>query len=180
MIAAAYDIDTRLMLGVREGDSTAFEPLVKRNYGRVMRLARRMGAEPEDAAQETFLRVYQARERYEPRRRFDAYLMRIATNHCISSKRRRRPHLTEKGDVQPVSFEQPVASLLDHELRTRVRSAVRRLPARQREAIELRRFEGLSQDEVARRLGLTVPATKSLLHRARQGLKTMLETFEAS
>jgi len=179
VIAAAYDLDTRLMLGVRDGDTAAFEPLLQRNYGRVMKLARRMGAEPEDAAQETFLRVYQARDRYEPRRRFNAYLMRIAANHCISSQRRRRPHLTERGEVDPITLEQPVASLLDRELKDRVRAAVDRLPARQRAAVRLRRFEGLSQEQVAERLGLSVAAAKSLLHRARQGLKDMLETFEA-
>ena len=179
MIAAAYDLDTRLMIGVREGDLDAFEPLFERNIKRVMRIARRMGAEPEDAAQETFLRVYQARERYQPRRPFEAYLTRIATNHCISSGRRRRPHLTERGEVNPITLDQPVAPLIDEELKVRVRSAVRRLPARQREAVELRRFEGLSQEEVARRLGLSVSAVKSLLHRARQGLKAMLEPLAA-
>lgn len=174
---ACKDLDTELMVGLRDGDSDAFRPLLERNYKRVVGLARRYGAEAaEDVAQETFMRVYQARERYRPERPFSSYLFRIATNHCVSRSRRRRPHLTEQGRVDPQvdDAEQPIETLVRQELKARVRSAVRRLPRRQQEAIQLRRFEGLSLQEVAERLSMSIPATKSLLHRARCSLKDML------
>ena len=74
---------------------------------------------------------------------------------------------------------QPIHGLLRDEMRERVRAAVDRLPERQRMAILLQRFEGQSYEQVADGLGLTVPATKSLLHRARSSLKTMLQDLAA-
>jgi len=180
------DEDVRLMLRLQQGDRAALGLLLQRNASRVLALAYRyLGdrAAAEDVVQETFLKVYQARERYRPDAAFHAYLLRIATNVCLSQLRRRRGvSLDAAGDDDegrrndPADPGAPVpgAALADGEVAERVRAAVLQLPDRQRLAILLNKFEGLDYQQVADQLGLTTQATKSLLHRARMALKDAL------
>lgn len=181
------DEDVQLMLRLQAGEGAALGELLRRNAGRVLGLAfRYLGdrAQAEDVVQETFLKLYQARERYRPDAPFGAYLLRIATNVCLSQLRRKRMHSlegegdddrgTEPADPQVVA---PGQALDDREVAARVRDAVQQLPERQRLAILLNKFEGLDYSQVAEHLGLTVPATKSLLHRARMALKDVLEGY---
>ena len=182
------DPDVQLMLLLQAGDGAALGELLRRNAARVLGLAfRYLGdrAAAEDVVQETFLKLYQARERYRPDAPFGAYLTRIATNVCLSQLRRKRAHSLdaddgdgERGrgaDLPDPSVVAPGQALADDELVRRVRDAVQQLPDRQRMAILLNKFEGLDYQQVADHLGLTVPATKSLLHRARMALKDVLE-----
>lgn len=179
------DEDVRLMLRLQQGDRAALGLLLQRNASRVLALAYRyLGdrAAAEDVVQETFLKVYQARDRYRPDAAFHAYLLRIATNVCLSQLRRRRGvSLDAGGDEEegrrndPASPGPPPGSALeDGEVAERVRAAVLQLPDRQRLAILLNKFEGLDYQQVADQLGLTTQATKSLLHRARMALKDAL------
>ncbi len=186
------DPDVQLMLRLQAGDGAALGELLRRNAARVLSLAfRYLGdrAAAEDVVQETFLKLYQARERYRPDAPFGAYLLRIATNVCLSQLRRKRARSLdaddgdgdgERGrgaDVPDPSVVAPGQALADDELASRVRDAVQQLPDRQRMAILLNKFEGLDYQQVADHLGLTVPATKSLLHRARMALKDVLEGY---
>lgn len=184
----AGDPDVQLMLRLQAGDGAALGELLARNASRVLNLAfRYLGdrAAAEDVVQETFLKLYQARDRYRPDAPFGAYLLRIATNACLSHLRRKRPQSldgddderrTDPPDPQAVA---PGQAMADEELAARVRDAVQQLPDRQRMAILLNKFEGLDYSQVAEQLGLTVPATKSLLHRARMALKERLEGYLA-
>jgi RNA polymerase sigma-70 factor, ECF subfamily len=182
------DPDVQLMLRLQRGDGAALGELLRRNAGRVLDLAHRYFADralAEDAVQETFLKVYQARDRYRPDAPFGSYLLRIATNVCLSQLRRKRARSLEGGDDDDDRTREPAdpgvapagQALLDEELAGRVRDAVQQLPDRQRMAILLNKFEGLDYQEVAGQLGLTVPATKSLLHRARMALKDVLAPY---
>lgn len=179
------DPDVQLMLRLQAGDGAALGELLRRNAPRVLALAfRYLGdrAAAEDAVQETFLKLYQARDRYRPDAPFGAYVLRIATNVCLSQLRRKRPHsLDDGGERAPEppdeGLREPGQTILDDELAGRVRDAVQQLPDRQRMAILLNKFEGLDYQQVADQLGLTVPATKSLLHRARMTLKDQLEGY---
>lgn len=182
--AKRHDTDTELMLALQRGDEEALRPLLERNHRRVVNLATRYGADrhrAEELAQETFLRVYQARDRYRPERPFGAYLLRIATNLCLSRARSLKARKTfvdheAAGDVAMQDGE-PHDDVLRAELRERVRDAVATLPERQRVAVMLQRFEGLSYEQVAEALDLSVPATKSLLHRARLSLRDRLDEY---
>ncbi len=177
------DPDVHLMLRVQAGDREAFGLLLRRNHERVLTLAYRYLGDrslAEDVVQETFLKLYQARDRYRPDARFRSYLLRIATNACLSRLRKKRP-LSLEGDPDGPDTDPPDAAaappdqaLVTSELHARVRAAVAQLPERQRLAILLNKFEGLDYREVGEHLGLSVPATKSLLHRARMALKEML------
>ncbi|MCO5166836.1 MAG: sigma-70 family RNA polymerase sigma factor [Planctomycetes bacterium] len=181
------DPDVQLMLRLQAGDGAALGELLRRNAPRVLALAfRYLGdrAAAEDVVQETFLKLYQARDRYRSDAPFGAYVLRIATNVCLSQLRKKRPRSLDEGDDGERASEPPAdgvrapeETLLDEELAGRVRDAVQQLPDRQRMAILLNKFEGLDYQQVADQLGLTVPATKSLLHRARMTLKDLLEGY---
>jgi len=155
-------------------------PLLERNHQRILNIAFRFSGDPaqaEEIAQETFTRVYQARERYRPERPFRAYAARIATNLCISGVRSRVRRRTYNTLGDPHGGDQPINDLLRREMRERVREAIDSLPRRQRMAILLQRFEGQSYEEIADVLALTVSATKSLLHRARESLRALLMEY---
>ncbi|MGE0708680.1 MAG: RNA polymerase sigma factor [Planctomycetota bacterium] len=184
------DPDVALMLRLQAGDEAALGELLRRNGPAVLSLAYRYlndRAGAEDVVQETFLRLYQARERYRPEARFRSYLLRIATNSCLSRLRKKRA-VSLSGEVDPDSGRSepepvdpdaaaPGDPMLRHEMAARVRAAVDQLPERQRLAILLNKFEGLDYQGVADALELTVPATKSLLHRARMALKELLTEY---
>jgi RNA polymerase sigma-70 factor, ECF subfamily len=181
------DADVQLMLRLQRGDGAALGELLRRNASRVLGLAFRYHGDralAEDVVQETFLKLYQARDRYRPDAPFHSYLLRIATNVCLSNLRKKKPRSLEgeADDDRAVEPPDPGAvapgqALLDDEMASRVRDAVGQLPERQRLAILLNKFEGLDYQEVADQLGLTVPATKSLLHRARMALKDVLAPY---
>jgi RNA polymerase sigma-70 factor, ECF subfamily len=187
-VTPSPDPDVELMLRLQGGDHAALSLLLERNHARVLNLAFRYlrdRAAAEDVVQETFLRVFKARERYQPSAKFRTWLLRIATNVCLSQLRRKRPLSldggaeAEDGAVDPLDPDapQPGQGTMDRELKGVVRDAVAQLPERQRIAIVLNKFEGLDYKQVAEQLDLTVPATKSLLHRARMALKDVLQEY---
>lgn len=186
---AASDPDTALMLKVRDDDDRqAFAELLSNNHRDVMNLAWRYFNDrqrAEDVTQEVFLRVYAARKNYRPEARFRTWLLRIATNHCISVLRKKRvqAHSLTVGDddrereVHDDAAADPSYAPEQREIQARVRAAVESLPERQRMAIILSRFHGLSYPELEVALGLTRQALKSLLHRAREALKEQLSDY---
>lgn len=177
------DEDARLMCRVRDGDEEAFTRLFERWRVPIVRFAVRfVGAQHrgEELAQEIFLKVYRARERYEPRERFAAWIFRIATNHCLNEVRRpeyrHRPVAVEDLVIEPIDRRRPRADEMVHaaRLQAAVREAVATLPETQRAALLLQRDQGLAYEEIAAALETTVPAVKSLLNRARKGLMARL------
>jgi RNA polymerase sigma-70 factor (ECF subfamily) len=177
------DEDVRLMLAFRDGDAAAFDTLFRRWSGRLLRYLDRMLRDPgsaEELVQETFLRVYRARDRYAPEARFSTWLYRIATNLALNELRRprhRSPHgSTDCDDAPPLPDDAPPADAVV-QARALGRAAVRELaalPEKQRAALCLTALEGLSYAEVAESLEVTEKAVKSLVHRARSALATRL------
>ena len=168
-------VDTKLMLAARRGDNAALEELVARNWAGVVRFAQgrvRDTHRAEDIAQETFLRLTRARERFERRGRFKSYLLRITTNLCLNEARRMKPQSSP--DADGVAEVEPVHEATCGETRDLVRREVMCLPSRQREAVLLQLDGGMSLGQVAETLGLSESATKSLLHRARTALRASL------
>ncbi|MEN8149536.1 MAG: sigma-70 family RNA polymerase sigma factor [Planctomycetota bacterium] len=185
------DADTELMLEVRDGDDEAFATLVRRYQSRVVGLAYRYIGDresAEDLAQEAFLRVYKARERYEPRAKFSTWLYRIVVNLCLNEIRWRkgRPAMalavaTETSSNLNVDVTdnepEPIQTMQDAELAETIREIIGTLPENQRIAILLNKYEGLSYIEVAESMELSVMAVKSLLTRARVKIKEKLAPF---
>jgi RNA polymerase sigma-70 factor (ECF subfamily) len=190
-----HDPDVRLMLQVRSGDAGAFEELVLRYQNRLLTvLEHQVGnrEQAEDLTQEVFLRVFRARERYEPGAKFSTWLFTIANNvasNALRSKSRRRevgvPD-SNGSDSAPLQLDQlakaassfmPSRALDKAEQSEMVRHAVAALNERQRMALLLAKFEGMSYQDIAESMGLSVQAIKSLLSRARVNLKEILTPY---
>jgi len=182
---AAPDDDARLLQAYAAGDNDAFAQLFERHYDRVYRLAYRYAgnaADAEDLAQRVFLKVMRAADRFQPRARFTTWLFRVTANECLSHIRkvRRNPEVTVGDDApEPASDGHsgpPEAALRDEQAQA-VREAVLSLPERQRLAVVLVRYEGLSYAEVGEAMGLSVQAVKSLLNRAHEALRKKLRRY---
>ncbi len=176
------DDDARLMLRVRGGDRRAFEALFRRYTPPLVNFLARMLPErdrAEELAQEVFLRVYQARDRYEPRARFSTWLFSIASNLALNelgrSYRKRETPLEESvldrlEDPQPGGEEHLEAKRAV----SAVEQALASLPDRQRAALLLRAERGLGYAEIGEVLGASPSSVKSLIHRARENLLKLL------
>jgi RNA polymerase sigma-70 factor (ECF subfamily) len=166
----------------RQGDEKAFTVLVETYQKPVYNLCYRMLAEPEaaeDAAQETFLKVYQNLVRYDSARSFPTWLLSIAAHHCIDRLRRRRFFSfsldDEEGqaDLPDPYAPQPEKELARRQDRDRLQNCLKFLNPTNRAAIILRYWQGYSEGEIAETLHLTVRAVKSRLHRSRRLLAIM-------
>jgi len=168
--------DEALMVRARAGSRDAFDELVTRHRGRVLAIAHRFlgpSDDAEDIAQEAFLRLYRARERYRPSARFTTFLFRIVANLCIEKgrKRKRQPSLEALDDRMPgPRSDEPEVVALERETVRRLRGALQRLPEKQRIAVILCKYEERSYREVAQALGCSEKAVETLLYRARQTL----------
>jgi len=185
------DPEVRLMLRVRDGDGTAFAELEARYRDRVLGwFCRRLGdrSEAEDLTQDVFLRLYRARASYRPRARFATWVFHISRNVARNAlrSRSRRPWVRldaaapEPGLLEallPVHGDSPSRPMERDELAGVVRAAVAGLAGRQRAAVELHQFKELTYTEVAAELDMTPKAAKSLLYRARNQLRVVLEAF---
>jgi RNA polymerase sigma-70 factor, ECF subfamily len=185
----AADPDVQRMLRLRAGDVQAFEELLEQHRRPVVRVIFRMtqnAAVAEELAQEVFLRVYRARERYEPAASFKTWIYRIAVNRTRNWLRdhqeqswREESLERDRPDDRPRQFVDPSPSpesqLLSSDGGRRLRDMLAILPTRQRDAVLLHKFEDLSYAEIAVVLGCSVPALKSLLFRAYAALRLHLE-----
>lgn len=170
--------DAALLAGAADGNEAAFRLLVERHLSGLLVLARRMlrdDAEAEDVTQEALLKLWRSREALE----VGAYglrpwLRRVVSNLCIDKMRSSR-RFTVTDDV-PERAE-PADQLTQVEAQdasARVEAAIKGLPDRQRTALTLFHYEGLSQVEVGRIMGASDEAVESLLARARRSLKVAL------
>ena len=185
--------DIELMLAVQAGDEEAFSVLVDRHRNAVVNLTYRYignRTDAEDLAQEVFLRVHRARNRYRPEAKFTTWLYRVAVNASLNELRNRKTRPThgasqlpggETDGFVPALSDQSAASPPEeaerNELQERVRAAVDLLPERQRMALLLNKFHGLSYEDLASTLELSIPAIKSLLVRARENVRQQIEPY---
>lgn len=173
------DPDSELVARVGRGDALAVRRLVTTKLPRLAALANRLLGDPseaEDVAQETFVRVWRAASRWQPgRARLDTWLHTIALNLCRDRMRRRR----ETAMAEPPEQSDPTP-LADHcmeadERAAAISAAVAALPERQREAIVLQYYQGLTNIAAAEVMGVSVEAIEALLARGRRTLRAKLE-----
>jgi RNA polymerase sigma-70 factor (ECF subfamily) len=172
--------DEVLMVRVGQGDEPAFQVLMHRHLQRSMALARRMTANASDAeeiAQEAFLRVWTTAPRWRPEgAAFRTWLYRIVVNLCLD-RGRRKPFAPLEDAGDPSDPTPDALSVLEQQETTRqVAEAVEALPDRQRAALVLSYYEGLSNAEAAAVLGVSVSGLEALLVRARRGLRARLDS----
>ncbi|HEY6293677.1 MAG TPA: sigma-70 family RNA polymerase sigma factor [Terriglobia bacterium] len=186
----AIDSDLELMLRVSRGDAESFAILLNRHRGPLLNYFVRMvrdRALAEDLTQEVFLRVYQARERYQPEARFTTWLYRIATNLALNTIRDRKgqealePYAGQGDEATP-----PVERIADHRPSTEqemleserqrfIREAIKALPENQRVAVILHKYQEVDYRQIAKVLKVSESAVKSLLFRAYESLRVRLE-----
>lgn len=158
-----------------QGDEEAFTMLVERYQTPVYNLCYRMlGGDPqaaEDAAQETFWRVYQNLKRYDPQRPFATWLLSIAAHYCIDQQRKQRiiplPIDDLLEETAPSHAPDPEHTASQNEEAAALHTILNGLNPPDRAAVILRYWYDFSEEEIARSLNLTVSAVKSRLHRAR-------------
>ncbi len=192
-----HDPDVRLMIEVRNDSASAFSELMLRYQNRVLTIMENLVGSrdlAEDLTQDVFLRVFRARKSYEPGSKFSTWLFTIANNvasNARRSKARRREIVLEGSDSGPLgphpldqlalaaSGQMPARQLDKAEMREIVRLALAELNERQRMAVLLNKFEGMSYADIAETMHLSPQAIKSLLSRARVNLREVLEPYLA-
>ncbi len=181
--------DRDLIKAIQAGSQDAFSVIVRRYQRQIANLVfLSLGnrAEVEDLTQEVFVRFYQNLDRLKDRESVFPWLYRIAANLCIDESRKRSirkalslDFLVEEG-LHQESFEdtapRPDREAEAWEERTRILAALGRLPAQSRVVVVMRDYEDLTYQEIATVLGLSVPAVKTRLFRARQRLAKILKT----
>jgi RNA polymerase sigma factor (sigma-70 family) len=166
--------DERLVAAIRDDNERAFEVLFNRYRPRLLAFCRGMVGSAEDAEdvlQETFTAAHAAIVADRRELAVRPWLYRIARNRCLNHMRRPRPESSDLVDTQPHENGASTADRAERreELRSLLES-IQDLPESQRGALLLREVEAFSYEDIARTMGTTVPAVKSLLVRARMGL----------
>jgi RNA polymerase sigma-70 factor (ECF subfamily) len=192
-MAAAFASDIELMICVKQGDAACFALLLERYREPIVRYLYRMVQNrevAEELAQEVFVRVYLSRARYEPTAKFSGWIFRIATNLAFNWSRNHRhergQESTDAGLRPGLRRQFPDPRLrVDEELvreaaRREVRRAVAALPARQRAAVVLHKYEDLGYEQIARVLGCSLQAVKSMMFRAHETLRARLAHLGAA
>jgi RNA polymerase sigma-70 factor (ECF subfamily) len=183
--------DEDVVAAVLAGHSERYEELVERYQGRVVNYLYRVVHSLDDAhdlAQEVFLRVYRALDRYDPQFKFSTWLFRVAQNAAIDSVRKRRVHLvsmerpeSEESDGGTFEFKSddrgPYGALRNVERGRAIAAAIDGLPDEYRELIQLRHFAELSYGEIAELKSMPLGTVKNKLFRGRQMLKEKLQDF---
>ena len=185
--AVALERDAELMLRVRDGDSVSFGLLLERHRGPVIHFVYRMvlnQAIAEELAQEVFLRVYRSRGSYEPTAKFTTWLFRIATHLALNwirdvKNEKNQDSLDDdpqEGLTRQVSDRQPnIEQTMVRRVKLQeVRQAIDTLPAKQRAAVLMHKYEEMEYSQIAKILQCSESAVKSLLFRAYETLRTRL------
>ena len=185
--------DAEMMLRVKAGDDSAFDYLVQKYRRPIISFMYRMAhntATAEDLAQEVFLRVYRSRANYEASAKFTTWLYRIATNlgvnHARDTRHERPENVTnldepdeESGQTPDLADKVPNVEqeILQRERLAAIRQKVEALPERQRLAVLMHKYQQMDYKQIAEVLKLSESATKSLLFRAYETLRTQLKEF---
>ncbi len=172
--------DVELVQRMRVGDADALRSIVERYQDRIFALIFgivRDRHEVEDVAQEVFLKVFRRIHAFDGRSRFYTWLYRVAANSAKDhvKKRSRRPSVALDDNAGiPSMLRSPAENAERSELRLAVRAAINTLPGRYREVLTLREIEGLTYNEIAAILRVSMGTVESRLHRARARLKQVL------
>jgi RNA polymerase sigma-70 factor (ECF subfamily) len=192
------DLDAQLMLRVREGDDESFRVLLDKHRNPLVHFLQRMvqdAGASEELAQEVFLRIYRARTSYEPSAKFTTWMFRIASHLALNWMRDERHERAavrldgaradgagfgaQRGDDLPArqlkDSHPSVEHSLVHETRMQeIRNSIASLPAKQRAAVLMHKYEEMEYSQIAHALECSESAVKSLLFRAYETLRARL------
>ncbi len=184
--------ELKLVRAAKAGDISAFEELVRRYDRNVFRIAQHITQNREDAedvVQDAFLKAYENLKNFQEQSKFYTWLVRIAVNEALMRLRRRRPERMVSLDEDVKTDEDtmprevadwtpnPEQQYTQAELRDILTRTIQGLPSSFRTVFVLRDVEGLSTEETAEALDLSIPAVKSRLLRARLQLRERLNKY---
>ena len=188
--------DKALMVRIAAGDEEALRDLIAKHQGAVYGTIAKMLGDPveaQDLAQQVFVRVYRAAGSYRATAQFKTWIFTIVRNLVFNEHRRRsratlvslHPPENEQNhsgtasatDLPDLANKTPDEVMLQQEMLRKIDEAILALPDQQRLAIVLRRYDEFSYEEIAEILKTSVPATKSLLFRARETLRVALQHY---
>jgi RNA polymerase sigma-70 factor (ECF subfamily) len=181
--------DPTLLGRARSGDLDAFAELVRRHERGVRAVLYRLLDDPrdvEEALQDCFVQAWRNLDRFRAEANVFTWLYRIAVNEALARLRRKRLAVVEleeaerQGTAAGPSVEAPDDAAATRELQAFLADRIRRLPLDYRAALVLRDLRGLSNQEVADVLEISVSAAKSRIHRARMQIREELERWEIS
>jgi RNA polymerase sigma-70 factor, ECF subfamily len=171
----------------KAGDQAAFAAIFTRYERRIYSFIYRMMGDPDDAydlTQDTFLKAYRALGKTDDELNVNAWLHRIASNACMDLLRRRQrvrwlPWETAKHDRPSARAEDdPERTLLGGETQTAVQRVLAAMSPRNRQAMILREYEGLSCEDIGEVMGVSRSAVKSMLFRGREEFRKLYTTME--
>jgi len=179
-VDAATVEDEELVREARRGSVHAFEVLVGRHQDRVFRLAFRLTADraaAQDIAQEALVAAWRGLPAFRGDASFPTWLYRITQNAARNHVTRQRVHTQTTGE-EPAAAEQQPERLTENKGRTAaLHAAIAALPFDQRAALVLYQFEGLSYEQCAEVLGVSMSTVRGRIARARHGLLTTMEPW---
>ena len=171
----------------KRGNKHAYELLVRRYMSDAYLVAYGYVGNPEDArdlSQEAFVKVYQARARFDEERPFYPWFYRVLRNHCLNFLRRGRVEVSidNENSHREIASPQPTAleDMESEERRRIVRAAVARLSDDHREIIVLKNFKDCSYKEISEILDIPMGTVMSRLFYARQALRALVEEIEGT
>ena len=165
--------DHELVRGIKGGDKSALELLVRRWYPRIYGYVFKLTGHEHDLTQDVFIAMMQSIDSYRPWRKFDSWLFTIAHNKCMDYFRFRQKIV----QVEDTMFDRPdpAASFEDMAaVSMSVKAALEKLPAAQREAVILHYFHQFTAKEIAQMTNTPLPTVKSRLRAARNTLSDKL------
>ncbi len=180
--------DLSLIDRFKGGDQSAFEQLVLKYQDKIYNLCRYMLGnthDAEDAAQDTFIKAYRNLNNFRPEASFYTWLYRIAVNTCLDYKKRpffeslfRKSDEDEDYILEPVSDEPSPEKLYESkQIGLALLKSIGQLPLKLRTVIILKEIEGLSYEEIAEVLDISVGTVKSRISRAREELKVLMKNY---
>ena len=180
--------DHTLIRLVLEGNTSAFDVIVRRYNTKVYSLAYRLlnsVEDAEDVAQDTFSQAFKGLGSFRGTSKFYTWLFRITYNLAISQRRKRKPALSlnsqtdSQGEITlPSDDVSPMKNMVDEEGKTLMDKALGLLSLDHRAGLVLKEIEGFSYEEIAISLGVPVGTVRSRLHRARLELRAILEKLD--
>lgn len=172
---------------LRASDPQAFEELFQAFYTPIFRYARGItnrAAPARDIAQDVFVKLWEIRYSLDPDRSVKALLYRMARNQAYNHQRDRATHREKQESVQedapasPSPLHGPDVEVASGQLESRLKRWIDELPERQREALQLSRYEGLSHDEIAEVMEISPNTVNNHLVRALETLRDRIRDYE--
>ncbi len=187
----AVKSDIELVESFLGGDTQSFEEILNRYSAKIYNLALRFTKNPEDAEevlQDVFSTVFRKVNKFEGKSQFSSWIYRVAVNSSFMKLRKRKrsrtvfiddlnPAIKETWICEDSELNSAVEVTFRNQLRDLIEKNVKTLPDEYKGVFILRDIDGFTNSEVGKLLGLTTPAVKSRLHRARSLLKRRMKAF---